>query len=92
MSHMTFQHQVAASLAMDRAGTGRKRATKVQVTGSKGLMKPEHDWVKLDSKNYCHVCDGDEERHNENHWQKLTFAKINGGGEVLNLVGDVLHV
>ncbi|SLM34182.1 PiggyBac transposable element-derived protein [Lasallia pustulata] len=44
LSHKAFQRQVATSLAMNPAGTGRQRATKVVVTGAKSLMKPEHYW------------------------------------------------
>ena len=59
LSHKAFQHQVATSLVMNPAGTGRQRATKVVITGAKSLMKPEHYWRKLDSKKYCQVCDVD---------------------------------
>ncbi|KAA6412870.1 MAG: hypothetical protein FRX48_03863 [Lasallia pustulata] len=36
------------SLVLNPAGTGRKRPTRMEAIGSKGLDKPEHYWVKLD--------------------------------------------
>ena len=62
VSNEEFQHQVAMSLVLNPAGTGRKRPTKMEVIGSKGSDKPEHYWVKLDRKKYCQVCHIDRER------------------------------
>ena len=58
LSHVDFQYQVAMSLIQNPAGTGRKRATIVQVIGrkDKGLAELEHDWVLLQKRAYCQIC------------------------------------
>lgn len=56
LSHVDFQHQVAMSLVQDPAGTDRKRATNVEVTGLEGLKDLEHDWAQLKKRAYCQVC------------------------------------
>ena len=52
------------SLIQDPAGTGRKRATKIAVTGLEN-PEPEHNWVKLEKKQYCQICKVDKERQSQ---------------------------
>ncbi|SLM35791.1 PiggyBac transposable element-derived protein [Lasallia pustulata] len=58
LSHVEFQHQIALALLRSPAGTGRKRATIVQVIGrkDKGLAELEHDWILRQKRAYCQIC------------------------------------
>ena len=62
LSHVDFQHQVATSLCQNPDGTGRKRATKVEVIGVEGLKDLDHDWVRLKKRAYCQVCQVNKDR------------------------------
>ena len=62
LSHVDFQHQVTTSLCQNPDGTGRKRATKVEVIGVKGLKDLDHDWVRLKKRAYCQVCQVNKDR------------------------------
>ena len=81
------------SLVLNPAGTGRKRPTKMEVIGPKGLDKPKHYWVKPDRKKYCQVCYSHRERsQGVNHLPRSTIPTINGNAEVLRVIGAVQDV